>query len=499
MPLHQLHLKSIQMKKVLAIIIACLFITTQAESQIAWEETSEIAPSSFGNHHPRVVTDANDNPLVIWGKSNNVMFTRWNGTNFTTPVRLNPDTISIAEASWMGPDIAAHGDTIFVVFKQTPENVSSSHIWCIRSDDGGISFSPPVQVDYINDSISRFPTVTTDLLGNPIVGFMKFNPSFGDARWVVTRSDDAGSSFSPDVLASGWSSSTSEVCDCCPGTITSTGNTVAMLYRDNNSNIRDAWAGVSTDQGNTFNGGMNIDQQNWMLAACPASGPDGVIIGDTLYSTYMNGASGSTKVYFNKSSLADMTGSAGNLLTENNPNVGLQNFPRIANSGDAVAIAWKQIVNGNMVSLPMLFTKNIHTGFPSTYDTITLGNVTNSDIALTPEKIYVFWQDDLAGTIKFKSGTYAKPSALQDHFIINDLTAYPNPSAEAWTVEGHSLYPKLNIELFNAQGALVYVDMIETNAGFFLHEIDNTNLIDGLYVLRFSHDHFQQIMKLVKH
>lgn len=274
-----------------------IFFDISLKAQITWGATADIAPSSFGNHHPRIVVDANENPLVIWGKSNDLMYSRWNGTEFTTPITLNPGNISIAEGSWMGPDIAAHGDSVYVVYKQTPESSSSSPIWCISSYDGGLTFSSPVQVDDIGNSISRFPTITTDDLGNPIIGFMKFDFDFGDPRWVVSKSIDFGVTFLPDVLASGWSGATSEVCDCCPGAITSSGNNIAMLYRDNNENIRDTWAGISTDTGTSFNGGMNVDQQNWMLFACPSSGPDGVIIGDTLYSTFMSAASSNTRVY----------------------------------------------------------------------------------------------------------------------------------------------------------------------------------------------------------
>ncbi|MFT5166558.1 MAG: hypothetical protein ACI8P3_001790 [Saprospiraceae bacterium] len=485
------------MVKILAVILASFFIITQAESQIVWNSTLDVASPSLGNNHPRIVKNDVGNPLVIWGKSNNVMFSRWNGIGFTAPIVLNPDTISIAEASWMGPDIAAHGDTVYVVFKQTPEDSYSSHIWCIHSYDGGFSFSSPIQVDNIADNISRFPTVTTDTLGNPIVGFMKFDPSFGNPRWVVSRSIDFGSSFSIDALASGWSNSTSKVCDCCPGAITSLDNTVAMLYRDNDNNIRDSWAGISNDLGNTFNGGMNIDQQNWTIFACPASGPDGVILGDTLYSTYMSGASGMARVYFNKSSLSEMTGSAGNLLTENIPDLGQQNFPRIANSGKAVAIAWKQVVNGDS-QLPVLFTENITAGFSPTYEIIALSNVNNTDLILTSENIFIVWQDDNSGTVKFQSGTYSTPSLIQEKILINDLTAYPNPSAEAWTIEGYAVYPKIKIELFDFQGILFYSNFIEKNTEFFIHKIDNSNLISGLYVLRFSHKNFQHSIKLLK-
>src|SRR4030095_85814 len=250
------------MKALLFLIALSTVFFDSAQCQVTWNSAIDVAPSTSGNHHPRIVTDASGNPLVIWFHADRVMFTRWNGVDFDSPRLLNPPSVTVAGASWMGPDIAAHGDSVYVVYKETPEDLG--HVWCVHSYDGGINFSDPVQVDFIADSLSRFPTVTTDDSGNPIVGFMKFEQGFSNARWAVTRSNDFGNSFLPDVLASGWSSSTSVVCDCCPGSIVNSDNIVAMLYRDNNSNVRDSWAGFSQDAGVSFTAGANIDQHNWM-------------------------------------------------------------------------------------------------------------------------------------------------------------------------------------------------------------------------------------------
>jgi len=98
-----------------------------AQSVVTWSQTEQVAASQFDNMHPRIVTDGSGDPMIIWGSnsSKEVLFSRWTGTGFTTPVRLNPEIIPIFAASWAGPDIAAHGDTVYVVFKETPEDASS--------------------------------------------------------------------------------------------------------------------------------------------------------------------------------------------------------------------------------------------------------------------------------------------------------------------------------------------------------------------------------------
>lgn len=398
------------MKYYLLIIFSCINFFVSAQSGITWGMMGmDIANSSHSNMHPRITLDAARNPLVIWGRMSEeaVLFSRWNGTAFTAPVALNMGGMTVATASWMGPDIASKGDTVYVVWRQTPESMDTSkHIFIVRSFDGGISFSAPVRVDNIGDSVSRFPTVSVDATGNPVVAFMKFNMAFGASRWVVAKSTDYGNSFSIDTKASGWDGST-DVCDCCPGALVLSGNTSAMLYRNNNNNIRDIWTGISTSSSTSFSSGFNVDNHNWNLNSCPSSGPDGVIIGDTLYSVFMNGANVNYRTYLSKSSLSGGAVNSVSNLTGAITGLTQQNYPRIATDGNAMAIVWKQTVSG-VAQLPILFTNNIANGFAAMYDTVDLNNITNADVAISNGKIFVVWQDDNSGTVKYRTGTYTQ-------------------------------------------------------------------------------------------
>lgn len=484
------------MKILYTLFIAYICFLPLSFTQITWDETMEVAGSDYGNNHPRISLNSVGEPLIIWGKSGNAMFSKWDGNGFTEPVQLNPNGTSIAEANWMGPDIATHGDTVYVVFKETPEDDANSHIWCVRSFDGGKTFTHPVRVEDVPDGRSRFAAVSTDDDGNPVIAFMRFNLNFGEPRWVVTRSVDYGSSFLPDVTASGWSSQESEVCDCCPGTVVCSGNTIAMVYRDNNSNIRDNWAGVSTDLGSTFSGGMNLDKKNWMLKACPASGPDGIIIGDSLYSVSMNGASGSIRVYFNASYLPDMKAPEGLRLTVEFQGLNQQNFPRIAHVGTKAAIVWKQIVMG-VSQLPVLYTNDIADRFPDEYELIVLQDVDNPDVALTEDRIYVVWQDVRSKSVKFRRGNTSGTSSAPVSNPFGTYTVSPNPASKAWLLTGPSHYASINLAIINMNGQIVYQEDIEANQKI-SQLIDNSHLTSGVYLLRLFSSEGEKTLKLIK-
>jgi hypothetical protein len=307
---------------------------------------------------------------------------------------------------------------------------SSKRLFVVRSSDGGQNFSAPVRVDFIGDSLSRFGTVATDATGNPIVAFMKFNSSFGDAKYVVAKSNDQGLSFMPDTKASGFTGG--EVCDCCPGALVNSGNKTIMLYRNNLSNVRTIWAGISNDNGSSFNSGVEVDNTNWMVNTCPSSGPDGVVIGDTLYSVFRSSASGS-RVYFSKTNIATNQLVSSNLFIPNFTGLTSQDFPRIASSGNAAAVAWRQL-SGGIARGVVSFSSNIQEGFSDGFDTVAAANVTNIDVAMKDDAIHVVWQNDANGTVMYNKGTNV-PSGINEVFNASYVEIYPNPASENITAD----------------------------------------------------------------
>lgn len=478
--------------KTKVIIILALFCCLQsfAQNGINWSPAIDVAGMSmYGNLHPRIALDNSGEPMVLWGKTgaNQAYFSRWNGINFSTPVLLNPG-LPVFSASWAGPDMASYGDTVYVVFKQTPED--TNHIFLIYSYNGGNTFSNPVQVDNIADSNSRFPSVAVDGNGNPLVAFMKFDPVFMNARYVVAKSNNFGNSFITDQLASKYSGGT--VCDCCPATITAAGNLAAMIYRDNLNNLREMWAGISTDGGITFPNGMAVDQTNWMINACPSSGPDGVIIGDTLYSVFMSGGSGDTRNYWSKSSISAMQTGISNALVPNTNGLEDQNYPRIAHWGNAVAIAWVQVVSGTQ-ELALLFTQDITSGFPVNYDTVDLNGIENVDIAINNGTIHVVWEDNNSGTVKYRKGTFQSTMGLtQDNG--NLLSVFPNPvTGDLITVQSPNEMDAA-YEIFDLSGRSLMQGQLKGN----VQKINIFSLSEGIYLIKIKAEYYDQVVRFIK-
>ena len=54
-----------------------------------------------------------------------------------------------------------------------------------------------------------------------------------------------------------------EACDCCPAEYVISGNQHALLYRNNDANIRDIYAVYSDDDGANYSSYVNVNDLNW--------------------------------------------------------------------------------------------------------------------------------------------------------------------------------------------------------------------------------------------
>ncbi len=459
-------------------VLACLVVETTA--QLSWSEQRDVAPSGAGNLHPRIVLDAVGNPIVLFGQAGTgrVRIARWNGSQFVQSI-VNDGTKPAFYENWAGPDIAAKGDTIYVVFKQTPEE--KNHVYCCASFDGARTFAPPVRVDTIADSLSRFPCVAIDDAGNPLVGFMKFNATYEQSRWAVVRSVDAAKSFQSDTKASGFNDET--ICDCCPGSIIAGSGMVIMAYRNNASNIRDTWIGISEDGARSFKRGENIDNNGWKINACPATGPDVALVGDSLYSVFCSAASGKSRVYHSVSALHGAAPVKAPTIVTTASSVTLQNYPRLSANNRSLIEAWVQ--NENSRSYIMTnFTADRLKGYADAAQSVAnadLGKLVNVDVAISNSTVYVVYQDDARGTIVMRSAPLTANA-------INDEQTAVQRGMNIRVSEEKSLDVELKaaecgaatMELWSEDGRCVARG--QSQSGFY--SFDVSQLSAGLYLVR---------------
>lgn len=469
------------MKKnyIFSILFALATLNSFSQTTIAWSTPINVA-TGYSNIYPRLTLMTGNKPLVTWQNSGmlKIYKSNWNGSMFTTPVAVNPSGLTPFIANWAGEEIGSSGDTAFIVFSSEP--AMTGHVYAVRSIDGGITFQDTVRVDQIGMDIPRFPAVAVGPGGNPVIDYMWIDAaSMILSEYKLSRSMDGGATYMPPLTPS--SAAPGDVCDCCPGTITITGNREALIYRNNNSNIRDMWASYSLDNGMTFPTASDVDQTNWMIMSCPSSGPSGIISGDSLYTTFMSDASGDSRIYLSTTSVLDQqTGFIKQLYPVG---TSTQNYPVIAGSGDTLGVVW-QGYNGSYQDVLFTYSVAGAAGLGVTVDTITNGSSGSQfrpDLSFANGRFHVVFSDSNGNTVKYMTGdvgTVGISEIENNVLVINSNYQNGNIILNINSKDASSA----KCELFNSIGQKIGEKDIQINLGQNSYTLP-ANYSNGIYFI----------------
>jgi hypothetical protein len=141
-----------------------------------------------------------------------------------------------------------------------------------------------------------------------------------------------------------------------------------------------------------------------------------------------------------------------------------------------------------------MFTRDIAKGFNSAYDTVDLGDITNADVAISEDKVFVVWQDDNSGTIKYRIGSYSPITFIwevrQTNFTIN-----PNPASTVINLLLDNDIQNADISIVNLLGEIVLFRTIRDNS---TTEIDVSGLDAGIYFVTIKSDNKFITQKFIK-
>lgn len=416
------------MKRSLLLLSATLCSLISFSQTLNWSAEVTVANgSTYGSTRPRVTATANNVPLVVWGSSSSdrLNYARGNGAGFGMAMALTPNNVDPAVMTWQGHDVGSNGNTVYVVFKSEPEMMGN--IYIKKSTDGGVTWTDTVRVN-MNGPYCRFPSIAVTDANNPAVMFMTFDTTWMSATYVVSNSIDGGQTF-PMSPANVSGVGNCDVCDCCPAYMTTDGNTQVAAWRRNNNNMRDMWAGVSTNGGTTFPTGVDMDNTNWMLSACPSSGPVPYLNGDSLYTIFMSGASGDNRLYISTYNILTQQAGFTTQLATNISSSADQNYPFIAGNGDTMMVVWQQNDNSN-VNTYYTWSVTGAAGLVNSavlLNSSTAGMQSNPHVAYSNGMFHVVFTDMASGNVIYKSATIV-PNGVGETSVQNLVKAYPNPA-----------------------------------------------------------------------
>ncbi|HET6245948.1 MAG TPA: T9SS type A sorting domain-containing protein [Bacteroidia bacterium] len=475
--------------------ILFLLLPFQVFSQISldWTDTlvvNRFTPNAFTR--PKIALTKNNVPVVMWGRKPNqrVFVSRFDGAVFAQSSQITPANVNAFVEDWLGPDMAASGDTVFVVFKSHPE--MDGFVYSVRSVNGGASFSDTVRV--YPSKYSRFPAVAVAPGGKPFVTFMTFNSSMGGAQFAVATSNDGGISYQAEVEAS--TNAPGEVCDCCPGFIgAETNNFVYSLFRNNDNNLRDIWAVVSTNAGVSFTASSDIDNSNWMINGCPSTGPDAYVKGDSIVTVWMSGASGSSRIYIGTAHKNTLAVGLNAMLSPGVSSMANQNYPKVAGNGDTLGVVWQESQMGSTI-IKFIYSVTGPAGLLNQVaDTVSInfsGAQKNPDIAFANGTFYFVWQDDNKQAVTYLTATISGTTKVKETKLENHYSLYPNPVNDKLNIQFYNEL-KGEITLIDYAGKTVFTKKISSE----IEIISTEEFSEGIYILSIETPSFTKREKIV--
>ena len=480
------------MKFIIPFLLTFLSVATWSQPVITWEEEIFVTQTNgFGNTRPRICLTAQDIPLVVFGKASSGLLysARLVGSLFNAPLPLLPTNMASYLTNWTGPDIASNGDTVIVVFKAQPVDIGN--VYSVRSLDGGLTFSDTIRVDNHPLGVSWLPSLDIDENSNPSVVYMAHDSNWMNPRYNVVHSIDKGLSYQNEMEIT--LPIPQEACDCCPAEYVINGNQHALLYRNNDANIRDIYAVYSDDSGANYSSFINVNNLNWTLNSCPSTGPHGIFNNGNLLTTSASAASGKYRAYVSETVTSpSLVLQSQTMMTPPGNINGAQNYPRISGKNDTIVMIWQESSpSNNDIFAGITVSGSIQELVDSKaiVNDSTLGSQTNPDIIYANGKIHCVFQDAISGKVIYKRGILSMNSISQ--LPNQDLIVFPNPLSTSITIKSNLLTSSYTI--YNALGGIVQTGILTSLET----EVNLSALPNGTYQLKIGKDELKSF-QLIK-
>jgi hypothetical protein len=196
------------------------------------------------------------------------------GDRFMPAVAVSPEGASVQYRSENGPSLFARGMQVYALWQQSrPEG--GSDVVVARQARMGEPFAPPVRVldkPVTDRSFNGFSSMALGPKGELYVVWLdgRDRPDLpGTFALYMAKSTDQGQTFGKNTrVATG-------VCPCCrPSIAVDDDGTVYVAWRKVfDGDIRDIVLASSHDGGVTFSEPRKAGEDDWVLHACPDSGP----------------------------------------------------------------------------------------------------------------------------------------------------------------------------------------------------------------------------------
>jgi hypothetical protein len=397
-----------------AVASLCLFVTLMALAscrgnapmRLETEQTPRaLVPGATASSSPRLGLWLPNTVLALAvageGTESRVQFSRseTGGDSFRDAVMLSEPKAHIRSQGENSPVLYTNvqGD-IYAGWFQS-DSVGDAQYIVARSGTFGESFEKPVNVldpDRKPEGYAGFPTMTASHKGEVYVAWLDEREPpqpEGTSAVYFSRSTDHGATFSRNIRIAG------AACPCCrPQLALGPNGEIYLAWRKVfKGDIRDIVMARSLDGGKTFSEPVRVAEDNWLLHACPDTGPTLVSSGTRVYVAWYSEGQGNPGVRLAVSedhgqSFLPAKRASGDVLDANHPRLSISEDGRILLALQGRSSSDKEPWKSNQLYLVSVADD----GAISTPAQITTGNhsATHPDlVAGTSGRVFVAWNE----------------------------------------------------------------------------------------------------------
>ena len=435
-----------------------------------FSENIQLTGTSSNQKFPEIIIHNNIVHITwvsIYGGNQNVMYSQSNdgGQTFSNPLQINYINNNVVSYGQSGPKIEAYNDNIFITY--IDNRTGDWSVYMNISYDGGISWQEEILVSD-TPNYNGYQDFEIDINGNLHLIYYNYsaNHHVQDVRYLSAENNNEIWSFNQSSPV-GIVTEQMEPCDCCqPDLEVNQNGDIFIAYRNNMQNIRDTYLSVKRFNESTFSELYQVSNFQDYIPFCPSSGPTIDIKDNQIavaYTIYDN-----EKVYIAKSDINEISFFNHQLASNGE---GKQNYPFI-NLSDNILVTWSNFINVNSGNWDIYFgvrdseTNNVINVQKVTDDA---GNFNQQDSYMYKHEhnVYIFWSDQRNGNyeIYYTIGT-GQSNLLGDisqDFIIDILDLIQLVQIVLGDLEEISNGDINEDQIYNIQDVILLISYILSN------------------------------------
>jgi hypothetical protein len=243
------------------------------------------------------------------------------GTTFDPPSAWRPVPIyrftsdnpargrSMAFSTHVLPRLAATGDSLVLGWVEAIDGGPAVKFLVARSVDGGRSFSDPIAVHGGDASRPGFTTLVAGPDGGLACGWIDGRGHVPQPYFSASPADSAG--FAPERLVFEGPDGKG-ICPCCDVAVAVAGagadRAAFVAFRNSDEGHRDIWLARADGNGEArFAPPVPVTREPWTFNGCPHDAPSLAVVGDRLHVAWMDGHTGTGRIYHAMTPLAEAT------------------------------------------------------------------------------------------------------------------------------------------------------------------------------------------------